>query len=51
MTTVTREEIVRADKTYVWHPYTSMDRYVAEVDPLVIVRAEGSRLYDIDETN
>lgn len=47
----TRADIVRADKTYVWHPYTPMDRYVAEVDPLVIHRAEGSRLYDVDGTN
>lgn len=43
-----REAIVRADKTFVWHPYTPMDRYIAEVDPLVIERASGSRLYDID---
>jgi adenosylmethionine-8-amino-7-oxononanoate aminotransferase len=49
--TTTRADIVRADKTYVWHPYTPMDRYVAEVDPLVIHRAEGSRLYDVDGTN
>lgn len=51
MTAKTRSDIVQADKTYVWHPYTSMDRYVAEVDPLVIHRAEGSRLYDVDGTN
>jgi len=49
--TKTRNEIVSADKAYVWHPYTSMDRYVAEVDPLVIHRAEGPRLYDVDGTN
>jgi adenosylmethionine-8-amino-7-oxononanoate aminotransferase len=46
-----RADIVRVDKTYVWHPYTSMDRYVAEVDPLVIDRALGARLYDVDGTN
>lgn len=51
MTTKTRTEIVHADKTHVWHPYTSMDRYVAEVDPLVIHRAQGPRLYDVDGTN
>lgn len=51
MTTTNRSDIVHADKKYVWHPYTSMDRYVAEVDPLVIHRAEGSRLYDVDGTN
>ena len=43
-----REAIVAADKARVWHPYTAMDKYVAEVDPLVITRAEGSRLFDVD---
>ena len=43
-----RAEIVRLDKQYVWHPYTPMDRYLDEVDPLVIDRAEGSRLFDVD---
>ena len=43
-----RSEIVRLDKQYVWHPYTPMDRYIAEVDPLVIDRAEGARLFDVD---
>jgi adenosylmethionine---8-amino-7-oxononanoate aminotransferase len=44
----TRERIVEADKARVWHPYTAMDTYVASVDPLVIDRAEGSRLFDRD---
>lgn len=43
-----RAEIVRLDKRHVWHPYTPMDRYINEVDPLVIERASGSRLYDVD---
>lgn len=43
-----REAIVAADKARVWHPYTAMDKYVAEVDPLVITRAEGARLFDVD---
>ena len=43
-----RERIVELDKLHVWHPYTAMSRYVAETDPLVIVRAEGSRLFDAD---
>ncbi|MEO5731084.1 MAG: adenosylmethionine--8-amino-7-oxononanoate transaminase, partial [Byssovorax sp.] len=43
-----REEIVRLDKTHIWHPYTPMDRYIAEVDPLVIERASGSRIFDVD---
>lgn len=43
-----RADIVRADKRYVWHPYTPMDRYIASVDPLVIDRAEGALLFDAD---
>jgi adenosylmethionine-8-amino-7-oxononanoate aminotransferase len=38
--------IVELDKRHVWHPYTPMQRYVEETQPLVVVRAEGSRLYD-----
>jgi len=43
-----REDLVRLDKRHVWHPYTPMWRYLDEVDPLVIARAEGARLYDVD---
>lgn len=43
-----RAAIVAADKRYLWHPYTPMQRYLDEVDPLVIDRAEGARLYDVD---
>jgi len=43
-----REEIVAIDKRRVWHPYTEMGRYRAEVDPLVVVEAQGSRLRDAD---
>lgn len=43
-----RAAIVRADKRFVWHPYTPMTRYLEEVDPLVIDRAEGARLFDAD---
>lgn len=41
-----RRRIVSLDKAHVWHPYTEMGRYRDSVEPLVIVRAEGSRLYD-----
>ena len=37
-----RRRIVELDKRRVWHPYTEMSAYRAEVDPLVVVRAEGS---------
>ncbi len=43
-----RAEIIAADKRRVWHPYTPMSRYIEEVEPLVIERAEGARLFDID---
>ncbi len=43
-----RTRIVALDKRRVWHPYTAMDRYVGEVEPLVVERAEGVRLYDLD---
>ena len=48
MTAPTRAEIVALDKRRVWHPYTEMGTYIAETDPLVIARAEGSRLFDVD---
>jgi len=44
----TREQIVALDKRRVWHPYTEMGAYREAVDPLVIARAVGSRLYDAD---
>jgi adenosylmethionine-8-amino-7-oxononanoate aminotransferase len=43
-----RARIVELDKRRVWHPYTAMDDYVARVDPIVVVRAEGARLFDAD---
>jgi adenosylmethionine-8-amino-7-oxononanoate aminotransferase len=43
-----RSRIVALDKRRVWHPYTEMNRYREGTDPLVIVRAEGSRLFDAD---
>ena len=43
-----RAAIVRADKRFVWHPYTPMDRYIDATDPLVIDRAEGALLFDAD---
>jgi adenosylmethionine-8-amino-7-oxononanoate aminotransferase len=43
-----RAQIVELDRRYVWHPYTQMERYVSDVEPLVIERAEGARLFDVD---
>ncbi|HZH04991.1 MAG TPA: adenosylmethionine--8-amino-7-oxononanoate transaminase, partial [Myxococcaceae bacterium] len=33
---------------HVWHPYTAMDAYISGVDPLVIERAEGVWLQDVN---
>jgi adenosylmethionine-8-amino-7-oxononanoate aminotransferase len=43
-----RSEIVALDKRRVWHPYTEMGGYIAATDPLVISRAAGARLFDVD---
>ena len=43
-----RDEIVRLDKARVWHPYTPMDEYIARVDPIVVARAKGAWLEDVD---
>ncbi len=46
MPPVDRKRVVALDKARVWHPYTEMSHYRAEVDPFVIVEARGSRLLD-----
>nr|WP_301340611.1 adenosylmethionine--8-amino-7-oxononanoate transaminase [Myxococcus xanthus] len=38
------------DKAHVWHPYTAMEAYIAQTDPLVVVRSEGAYLHDADGT-
>jgi adenosylmethionine-8-amino-7-oxononanoate aminotransferase len=43
-----RADLVAIDKRRVWHPYTEMASYIAETDPLVVERALGPRLYDVD---
>ncbi|HSC88259.1 MAG TPA: aminotransferase class III-fold pyridoxal phosphate-dependent enzyme, partial [Polyangiaceae bacterium] len=43
-----RRRLVERDKRYVWHPYTPMEAYVRDGRPLVIERASGARLYDVD---
>ena len=46
--TPARADLVALDKRRVWHPYTEMSSYIAETDPLVVARAEGPRLFDVD---
>jgi adenosylmethionine---8-amino-7-oxononanoate aminotransferase len=48
MQALSREQIVALDKAHVWHPYTAMDEYIAETNPLVVARASGPRLFDAD---
>jgi adenosylmethionine-8-amino-7-oxononanoate aminotransferase len=43
-----RDHILELDKRYVWHPYTPMREYIDEANPLVVERASGSRLFDVD---
>jgi adenosylmethionine-8-amino-7-oxononanoate aminotransferase len=46
VTSFPRDRIVAMDKARLWHPYTPMRRYIDEVDPVVVERAEGMCLYD-----
>lgn len=43
-----RAALVAADKAFVWHPYTAMDHYLEQVEPVVVGRAMGSHFYDVD---
>jgi adenosylmethionine---8-amino-7-oxononanoate aminotransferase len=43
-----RADIVANDKLFVWHPYTAMDHYIEGVEPVVVARTQGSRLFDLD---
>ena len=43
-----RESILDHDRAHVWHPYTQMQEYLEQGTPLVLERAQGSRLYDVD---
>jgi adenosylmethionine-8-amino-7-oxononanoate aminotransferase len=36
------------DKAYVWHPFTQMQDWQADPEPLVITRGQGSTLFDSD---
>ncbi|MBN2340274.1 MAG: adenosylmethionine--8-amino-7-oxononanoate transaminase [Deltaproteobacteria bacterium] len=45
-----RTQIVEIDKKYIWHPYTEMQNYIENTNPVVVERAEGFYLYDKDGT-
>jgi adenosylmethionine-8-amino-7-oxononanoate aminotransferase len=42
-----REQLEQWDREHVWHPFTPMLQYAAE-PPLIIQRADGCYLYDLD---
>lgn len=48
MSAETRKDLVERDKKLIWHPYTPMEQYRSVGPRLVIGRAEGSRLFDVD---
>ena len=48
MKSLSREQVILLDKAHIWHPYTAMDEYIAETNPLVVARASGCRLFDSD---
>ncbi len=42
-----RQQLEQWDRDHVWHPFTPMQQYAAE-PPLIIERADGCFLYDLD---
>ncbi len=42
-----KDELIRKDLKYVWHPYTQM-KDCESLPPVPVARAEGVRLYDYD---
>ncbi len=42
------DALIALDKRHVWHPYTAMERYLADTRPLVISAAEGVHLTAAD---
>jgi adenosylmethionine-8-amino-7-oxononanoate aminotransferase len=43
----TRSQLEQWDRDHVWHPFTPMQSY-AEEPPLIVQRAEGFHLFDLD---
>jgi len=39
-------KLVDIDKRRVWHPYTPMQEYIEQGEPIVVARAAGARFYD-----
>ena len=43
-----RATLVDLDRRFVWHPYTDIDAWETRGDPIVVARAQGARLFDVD---
>lgn len=43
-----RDELIALDKRHVWHPYTPMRQYIESGEPLVVARARGCIIEDVD---
>jgi adenosylmethionine-8-amino-7-oxononanoate aminotransferase len=44
----TSTELVASDRRHIWHPFTQQEAWEHDDSPLVIDRAEGTNLYDVD---
>jgi len=44
----TAEQLVAADRRHLWHPFTQQRGWCEQEPPLIIDRAEGSLLYDVE---
>ncbi len=42
------EDLARADRQHIWHPFTQQQGWTDEEPPIVIDRAEGTTLFDTD---
>lgn len=47
MTTPTPDQLAAWDLAHVWHPFTQADEWEADAPPLIIERAEGVELIDV----
>ena len=41
------EELIEIDRSHVWHPFTQMQEWVEDEDPLIIARGKGPWLMDV----
>jgi len=42
------QRLIQSDKDHVWHPFTQMKDWLADPEPLVIERGQGSLLFDTE---